>query len=54
MSRRSTPGPDIDLDVEEVKDLRGDRITERRAQQSADQTQARAGRPSLTAPGHLR
>lgn len=46
-------GPDIDLDVEVVKDRRGRRITESRAQQIAAEALARAGvgRPSLTGPG---
>jgi predicted HicB family RNase H-like nuclease len=48
-----TVGPDIDLDEEVVLDRDGQRITEERAQQIADETldEVRRGRPSLTAPG---
>lgn len=53
MTENYTLGPDIDLDAEVVLDKKGRRITERRAQQIAADTLARAGvgRPSLTAPG---
>jgi len=53
MSRKYVAGPDIDLDVEIVKDKSGRRITERRAQDIAAETLAKAGvgRPSLTRPG---
>jgi Ribbon-helix-helix protein, copG family len=44
-------GPDIDLDVEEVYDDAGNRITEAAADAMAKDASARAGRPSLTAPG---
>ena len=53
MSSKYVLGPDVDLDREVVRDKRGRRITERRAQQIAEDSLARAGvgRPSLTAPG---
>ena len=53
MSAKYVAGPDIDLDVEVVKDKQGQRITEQRAQQMATDALARAGvgRPSLTRPG---
>jgi hypothetical protein len=47
-------GPDIDLDVEVVRDeKKGRRITEARAQRLAEEAMAKSGvgRPSLTAPG---
>ena len=46
-------GPDIDLDVEVVRDKKGRRITEAQAQRLAEEALAKAGvgRPSLTAPG---
>jgi hypothetical protein len=46
-------GPDIDLDVEVVRDKKGRRITEARAERLAEEALAKAGvgRPSLTAPG---
>lgn len=48
-----TVGPDIDLNEEVVLDRDGQRITEERAQQIAEETlnEVRRGRPSLTAPG---
>lgn len=53
MNRKHGPGPDIDLDVEIVKDKKGRRITERRARAIAVETLVKAGvgRPSLTGPG---
>ena len=53
MSKRFVAGPDIDLDVEVVKDKKGRRITERRAEAIAAETLVKAGvgRPSLTGPG---
>jgi hypothetical protein len=53
MTKKYVAGPDIDLDVEVVKDKKGRRITERRAEQIAAETLAKAGvgRPSLTGPG---
>ncbi len=53
MSAKYVAGPDIDLDVEVVKDKQGQRITEQRAQEMATDALARAGvgRPSLTQPG---
>jgi predicted HicB family RNase H-like nuclease len=43
-------GPDIDLDTEDVRDSHGERITEARAEQLAEDAlrTARAGRPSLS------
>ncbi len=43
-------GPDVDLDKEVIKDKKGRRITERRAQQIARDAleQAGRGRPSLS------
>lgn len=38
-------GPDIDLDAEEVYDRDGERITEARAEEIAEETLAKAGRP---------
>ncbi len=54
MSPEYTAGPDIDLDVEVVRDKKGERITERRAEEiaAAALEKAGVGRPSLTAPGH--
>jgi len=53
MTRKYTTGPDIDLDVDVVRDKRGARITGERAATMAEQAlqQTGAGRPSLTAPG---
>lgn len=53
MSARPNVGPDIDLDVEVVRDNKGDRITEARAKEiaAAALQQAGVGRPPLTAPG---
>lgn len=53
MSKKYVAGPDIDLDTEIVRDKRGRRITEHRAQAIAAETLAKAGvgRPSLTRPG---
>lgn len=44
-------GPDVDLDVEDVRDADGTRITEDVAEQIAAEVLTRAGRPSLTGPG---
>src|SRR5437764_93418 len=45
-------GPDIDLDVEEVHEPDGTRLTEKRAEQLAGETlRAVRGRPSLTGAG---
>lgn len=54
MSAKYAAGPDIDLDVEIVRDKKGERITERRAEEIAADALGKAGvgRPSLTAPGH--
>lgn len=51
MSKKYVAGPDIDLDVEVVKDRKGRRVTERRAEAVAAETLATVGRPSLTGPG---
>ena len=53
MSSKYLAGPDIDLDVEIVKDKKGQRVTERRAQAIAAEALSKAGvgRPSLTRPG---
>lgn len=53
MTDTHVPGPDIDLDVEVVRDKKGRWITEARAQRLAEQALAKAGmgRPSLTARG---
>lgn len=53
MNAKYTVGPDIDLDVEIVRDKSGERITEARAKELATAAlrRAGAGRPSLTAPG---
>ncbi len=49
MSEKYTVGPDIDLDVEEIYEPNGNRLTEQRAQDIAEETLAtvRRGRPSL-------
>ncbi len=53
MTDKHVLGSDIDLDVEVVRDKKGRRITEARAQRLAEEALAKAGvgRPSLTAPG---
>lgn len=53
MSTKYIAGPDIDLDVEIVRDKLGERITEARATEiaAAALQKAGVGRPSLTAPG---
>ena len=53
MNAKHTVRPDIDLDVEVVRDNKGDRITEARAQEIAGAALQKAGvgRRSLTAPG---
>jgi hypothetical protein len=53
MRSKYVAGPDIDLDVEIVKDGKGRRLTERRARAIATNTLAKVGvgRPSLTGPG---
>lgn len=53
MSAKYTVGPEIDLDVEVVRDKVGERITEVRAKEIAATAlhKAGVGRPSLTAPG---
>lgn len=52
MSAKHVLGPDIDLDAEEVRDAQGQRITEARAAQLAEDALVKVlGRPSLTAPG---
>ena len=53
MSAKYTVGPDIDLDVDVVRDKSGQRITEARAKDIAEAAlqKATVGRPSLTAPG---
>lgn len=53
MSRKYVAGPDINLDVEIVKDKKGRRITEDRPQAIAAEALAKAGvgRTSLTEPG---
>lgn len=53
MNAKYVAGPDIDLDVEAVRDKQGERLTEQRAQQIAADTLVKAGvgRPSLTGPG---
>jgi len=47
---RYTVGPDVDLESDDVRDGRGNRITVKRAEQIAEQALAtvRAGRPSLS------
>jgi len=53
MSAKYTVGPDINLDVEVVRDKLGERITEARTIEIAVTAlhKAGVGRPSLTAPG---
>ena len=49
MTRRYTPGRDVDLDKEVIRDKKGRRITEKRAVQIAEETLTKVGRgrPSL-------
>ncbi|HVW81342.1 MAG TPA: ribbon-helix-helix domain-containing protein [Mycobacteriales bacterium] len=50
MSERLDPGPAVDLDKEDVRDVKGRRITTKRAESMADEAIAnlrRQGRPSL-------
>lgn len=44
------PGPDVDLDVEDVREPDGTRLTNRRAEQIATEelTKTRRGRPALS------
>lgn len=53
MTTKHTAGPDIDLDAEVVRDKKGERFTEGRAEEIAAAALYKAGvaRPSLTAPG---
>jgi hypothetical protein len=52
MTRKYVAGPDVDLDAEVVRDKKGRRISEARAEElAADALDRVAGRPSLTAPG---
>lgn len=53
MNAKYTLGPDIDLDVDVVRDKSGQRITEARAKDIAEAAleKVTVGRPSLTAPG---
>lgn len=53
MSVKYTLGPDIDLDVDVVRDKSGQRITEARVKEIAEAAlqKVAVGRPSLTAPG---
>jgi hypothetical protein len=50
MARTYKVGPDVDLDKEVIRDSKGRRITEKRAEDIADETLAKIGRgrPSLT------
>ena len=41
-------GPDVDLDVEDVRLADGTRLTEQRAAEIVDEVRRRGGRPSLT------
>jgi predicted HicB family RNase H-like nuclease len=68
MARTYKLGPDVDLDMEVIRDAKGRRITEKKAEDIAEQTLEKVGRgrPSLTgartrspqvsfrAPGELR
>ena len=48
-------GPDVDLEAEDVRDVRGNRITEAYVEEAVarghEQLAARPGRPSLSGPG---
>lgn len=45
-------GPDIDLEKEDVRDIKGNRITEEYVRKAVENVHRHvAGRPSLTAPG---
>ena len=48
---RLVPGPDVDLEREDIRDTKGARIDERYAQQAVEDVHKHLGRPSLTAPG---
>lgn len=47
------PGPDVDLEREDIRDRKGDRITAEYAERAVDEVHAKLGRgrPSLTEPG---
>lgn len=50
------PGPDVDLEKEDIRDLKGNRIDQDyvdRAVENVHRHLATGGRPSLTAPGQL-
>lgn len=51
MTEHYEDGGTIDLEVEEVYLADGTRLTEERAAELADEVRAKAGRPSLSAPG---
>ncbi|MGB7964137.1 MAG: ribbon-helix-helix protein, CopG family [Propionicimonas sp.] len=52
MATKHVLGPDVDLDAEDVRDAHGQRITEARAAELAEDALVKVlGRPSLTAPG---
>jgi hypothetical protein len=53
MTDKHVLGPDVDLDLDVVRDKKGRRITDARAQRLAEEALAKAGvgRPSLTATG---
>lgn len=49
---RLAPGPDVDLDREDVRDTKGNRIDQAYVERAVADVHARlAGRPSLTAAG---
>lgn len=51
MSTKHEPGSDIDLDAEDVRDAHGQRITEDRAAELAEDALVKVlGRPSLSPP----
>jgi len=49
---RIMPGPDVDLEVEDIRDSKGNRIDEEYVQRAvADVRRQTAGRPSMSGPG---
>jgi predicted HicB family RNase H-like nuclease len=49
---RLAPGPDVDLEREDVRDIKGARIDEQYVREAVENVHRQiAGRPSLTAPG---
>lgn len=45
------PGPDVDLEAEEIRDSKGARIDQEYVERAVEDVHRAMGRPSLTAPG---